>query len=230
MIVLHSGIMFQHKSKITLSNGTVFSSGLMTYLKTSRAIYIKIEESSIFYSLMSQLIEIRSVVYWVTPDLLIKIWLLNNSFHVLTYIQSQPDQMCWRWILLLRKDIGYFQIPHLGTKWALLEISYFWCTYSTFNDCKIEYIRVKLRQHIPKKRTNRFKKTFTTNRKNDLDSDSKKNKKICWFTNLKKNRLWILKVEKKYLQMFPLTFKVCLHGKITSKLILNHLLAFDNNV
>lgn len=47
---------------------------------------------------------------------------------------------------------------------------------------------------------------------------------------LKKLRIWKLHVEKKNLKMFPLTFEVDPHGDITSELILNHLMALENNM
>ena len=47
---------------------------------------------------------------------------------------------------------------------------------------------------------------------------------------LRKLRIWKLQVEKKNLQMFPLTFEVDPHGDMTSELILNHLLALEDNM
>lgn len=47
---------------------------------------------------------------------------------------------------------------------------------------------------------------------------------------LRKLRMCKLHVEKKNLQMFPLTFEVDPHGDVTSELILNHLQALEDNV
>jgi hypothetical protein len=41
---------------------------------------------------------------------------------------------------------------------------------------------------------------------------------------------WKLQVEKKNLQMFPLTSKVDTHGDVTSELILNHLLVLEDKM
>jgi hypothetical protein len=45
---------------------------------------------------------------------------------------------------------------------------------------------------------------------------------------LRKLRIWKLQLEKKNLQMFPLTSKVDPQGDLTSELILNHLLVLED--
>jgi hypothetical protein len=47
---------------------------------------------------------------------------------------------------------------------------------------------------------------------------------------LRKHRIWKLQVERKNLQMFPLTSKVDPHGDVTSELILNHLRVLEDKM